>query len=203
MPSSYTENGIELQAAGENLNTWGDPKLNNDLRRLNYLITGYQVVAITTDYSLTSSQSSTSAADFQAYNPLLKFTGTLAANATITVPNKMMRWSIYNATNKTLTISTGAGTTVAVDASDRVLVDCDGTNVTTPGYGGLSIKDYIAAAVLAASGSLPAVTGNAGKFVYTDGVSSYWKQVQSTDLGDFDAEVRRRTLVYSLIFGGA
>ncbi len=185
MPSSYSENGLELQAAGENLNTWGDTKLNNTLKRVNYLVTGYQAIAITGDYSLTSSQSSTSAADFQAYNSLLKFTGTLSANATITVPSKMMRWSIYNATNKALTISTGAGATVAIDAGDRVLVDCDGSACYTTGYGGLALKDYIAAAVIGATGSLPALTGNAGKFLYTDASSSYWKQVNTTDLGDY------------------
>jgi hypothetical protein len=59
----------------------------------------------------------------------------------------------------------------------------------TPGYGGLSIKDYIAAAVIGATGSLPATTGNAGKFIFTDGSSSYWKTAQTTDLGDYATKI--------------
>ena len=41
MPSSYTDLGFELQAAGENTNTWGAPRLNAALSRINYAIAGY------------------------------------------------------------------------------------------------------------------------------------------------------------------
>lgn len=189
MPSTYSQNGFELQAAGENLNTWGAPKLNNALKRANYLYCGYQSIAITGDYTLTSSTSSTSQADFQANNGLLKFTGTLTINSAITVPSIPMQWVVYNATNKTLTLTTGSGDTVAVETGDTIPVYCDGTNVRTLSFGSYALKDYIAAQVLGATGSLPAVAGNAGKFVYTDGVTSYWKQVQTTDLGDYLTEV--------------
>jgi hypothetical protein len=171
MPSSYSQNGLELQAAGENLSTWGAPRLNNALKRANWLVSGYQPVAITGDYTLTSSSSSTSQSDFQANNGLLKFTGALSANATITVPSVAMKWAIWNATNKTLTFTTGSGGTVAVEAGDKTVAWCDGTNVNTISFGGYDLKTYIAASVLSATGSLPAATGNGLKFLYCDGAS--------------------------------
>lgn len=171
MPSSYSQNGFELQAAGENLNTWGAPKLNNTLKRANYLVTGYLAVALTGDLTLTSSNTSATQSDFQAYNGLLKFTGTLTSNATITVPSVGMRWAVWNATNKVLTFTTGAGNTVTVDAGDKTVIWCDGTNVNTITFGGYSLKDFIAASVLAATGSLPATAGNDGKILIVSGGS--------------------------------
>lgn len=189
MPSTYTDLGFEKQAAGENTNTWGSVHLNNTLDRVNYAIAGYLSIALTGDYQMTSSNSSTTQSDFSGRNSLIKFTGTLSANATITVPSVPMQWMFYNATNKALVITTGSGSTVTVDTGDTIPVYCDGTNVRTLNYGGLSNKDYIAAAVLAATGSLPAVTGNAGKYVYTDGVTSYWKAVSTSDLSDYQTAV--------------
>lgn len=187
MPSAYSTNlRFEQQFTGENINLWGD-KLNYTLARVDDAIAGYVAVAITGNYTLQSANTNVSADE--ARRALVKFTGTLAANATITLPNASKLYSIWNATTKELTFTTGSGTTVAVDTGDKVLIWCDGTNVVTPGYGGLSVKDYIAAAVLGATGSLPATTGNAGKFLYTNGSSSYWKQVNTTDLGDYLTEI--------------
>lgn len=191
MASSYSQNGIELQAAGENTNTWGAPKLNNGLKRLNWLYGGYQSVTVTDGTNtLTSSTSSTSQADFQAYNGLIKLTGSPTANFSVVVPSAGMQWWFYNATSYTATITTGSGVTATVEAGDTIPIWCDGTNCKGLSYGSLTLKEYISAAVLAATGSLPAVTGNAGKFLYTDGATSYWKQVQSTDLGDYQTAIK-------------
>jgi hypothetical protein len=168
MPSSWTDLGFELQAAGEDLNTWGDPKLNNSLKRINYAIGGYQPIALTGDYTLTSSNTSTTQSDFQARNSLLKFTGTLSVAATITVPSTPMRWSIWNATNKTLTITTGAGNTALVEAGDCIPVECDGMAMRTISFGGYNLKDYITA-FTASAGAVPSPIGNAGKYLYSDG----------------------------------
>lgn len=185
MPSSYTDLGFELQAAGENTNTWGAPKLNAVISRINYAVAGYLAIALTGDYTMTSSNSSTTPSDFSGRNSLLKWTGTLSANATITVPSVPMQWMMYNATNKTLTFTTGAGTTATVETGDTIPIYCDGTNVRTLGYGSYNLKDYIAAQVLASSTALPGQVGNAGKFLKTDGATATWQQVQTTDLGDY------------------
>ena len=45
MPSSYSASlRLELQAAGENLNTWGAPRLNNVIARMDKAIAGRAVV---------------------------------------------------------------------------------------------------------------------------------------------------------------
>jgi hypothetical protein len=200
MPSSYsTSLRFELQYTGENVNTWG-ARLDNTLARVDDAIAGYVAIALTGDYSLQSSNDNTSADE--ARRAFLKFTGTLAANATVTLPSVSKHYWIWNATNKVLTISLGAGNTVTIDAGDKAGVWSDGTNINHDAYfGGYGLKDYIAASVLAATGSLPSVTGNAGKVVYTDGATAYWKQIQSTDIGDFEAAVRQKALIYTLVFG--
>ena len=57
MPSSFTPRlRLELQAAGENLNTWGAPKLNNVIARLDFAVAGRNGVALSgAPYSLTAS----------------------------------------------------------------------------------------------------------------------------------------------------
>lgn len=186
MPSSYTDSlRLIKQAPGEGLNVWGSLLNNGVFDLVDSAIAGFLAIAITGDYDLSTSNGMTD----EARTAMLKFTGTPANNATITLPSVSKGYLIWNATNKALTFTTGAGSTVVVDASDVVAIFCDASNVKTPGYGGLSNKDYIAAAVLSASGSLPATSGNAGKYVYTDGSTSYWKQVQTTDLGDYSTSI--------------
>jgi hypothetical protein len=186
MPSTFTGLGFEMQAAGEGLNVWGAPKLNGVIARINYAIAGYLPIAITGDYTPTSSNSATLATGFEARNSLLKFTGTLAANATITMPGTPMQWMINNATNKTLTITTGSGSTVTVEAGDTIPVYCDGTNVRTLMYGAYNLKDYIAS-VSASAGAVPGTTGNLGKFlkVTVDAGPPTWQAINTTDLGDY------------------
>lgn len=187
MASTWTDSDLELQGAGENLNTWGQPKLNNNFTRLNYLINGYLSIAITGDFALTTQRptASMTPGDFSSRIAMLKFTGSLSANATITVPPAAMRYMIYNATNKVLTITTGAGTTVTVESGDRVPVDCDASNCLTLSYGAYNLKDYIAS-MTATAGAVPGVTGHAGKYLYTDGASSLWRQPSTADLSDYD-----------------
>lgn len=182
---AFNDLGFEKQAAGDNLNTWGDPHLNNVIDRIRYAIAGYQSIAITGDYTPTSANSSTSQSAFEARNALLKFTGTLASNATITLPGVPMQWMIYNATDKTLTITTGSGNTVTVETTDTIPVYCDGTNVRTLSYGSYNLKDYIAS-MTASAGAVPGTTGNLGKVlkVTVDGSAPTWQQLTSADLSD-------------------
>lgn len=185
MPSSWSSSlRFELQFPGENINLWGD-KLDVVLQHVDTAIAGWLTKALTASpYQLTTAN----AGDDEARAAMLKFTGG-AGPWTVQIPALSKAYSIWNATSGVITVTTGSGATVAIDPGDIVAVTCDGTNVKTPGYGGLGIKDYIAAAVIGATGSLPATTGNAGKFLFTDGSSSYWKTVQSTDLGDYATKI--------------
>lgn len=215
MPSSYTPLGFELQAAGENLNTWGDTKLNNTLKRINFAISSYLSIALTGDTTLTSSTSSTSATDFQAFNHFLKFTGTLAVAATITVPGVGMRWSVWNAATKAITFTTGSGATAVIQSGEIVTVACNGTDcvrVQGTDFGSTritSVADPTGAqdactknyadnlAFTANAGILPGQGGSAGFFLTTNGTTASWAQLTSANLSDTaarDAAALARTV---------
>lgn len=198
MPSSYDPLlRIELQAAGENLNTWGAPKLNTALTRMAFSIAGMSTVALTGAYALTSSNT----LDDQARSAILKFTGTGAF--TVTIPSSSKVYHIWNACTGAVTITTGAGTTVEVAASEVDIVICDGTNVKkikTTDFGGVRItsvatpsastdaatKGYVDAQAFAPV--LPGQTGNAGKFVTTDGTSASWAYPTVASISDYASD---------------
>lgn len=188
MPSSYTARGrLEKQFTGENVNLWGD-KLDATLDRIDDFVAGYVALTITGDYTLQVANSNTSADE--ARNAHLKLNGSPSVNFTITVPNVSKSYKFWNNTAKVATISAGAGATVSIDAGDKLDCWCDGTNVNHGVYfGGLGLKDFIAASVLTATGSLPSVTGQAGKYIYTDGVSAFWRQPSTTDLSDYADQI--------------
>jgi hypothetical protein len=189
MPSSFSASlRFELQFSGENINLWGE-KLSNTLARVDDAVAGYTAIAVTGDYSLTSSNDNSSADE--ARRAHLKFTGTLAANSTITIPAVSKSYWIWNATNKTLTFTTGSGTTSTVEAGDVLPIWSDGANVKTLGYGVYNLKDYIAAQT-ASAGAVPGTTGHLGKTlkVTVDGAAPTWQQLATTDLSDYLTNIK-------------
>lgn len=137
-----------------------------------------------------TSLSTANAGDDEARAAMIKFTG--AGPFTVTIPSVSKAYAIWNACSAPVTVTTGAGSTVSVDPGDIVQIFCDGANVKTPGYGGVSIKDYVATTAWAYNaGALPAQAGNAGKFVKTDGTNASWAGVASTDLTDSTALIGR------------
>jgi hypothetical protein len=183
MPSSWSPSlRFELQFTGENINLWGD-KLNAVLNHADYAVAGWLAKPLTGNAAL----STANAGDDEARAAMIKFTG--AGPFTVTLPSVSKAYLVWNACAAAVTLTTGAGATVTLDPGDIAHVACDGANVKTPGYAGLSLKDFIAASVLAASGALPGVTGAAGKFLYTDGTNALWRSVASTDLSDYATRV--------------
>ena len=183
MPSSWSPSlRLELQFTGENINLWGD-KLNAVLGHADYAVAGWLSKPLSSDAAL----STANAGDDEARAAMIKFTG--SGPFTVTLPSVSKAYLVWNACAAALTLTTGAGATVTIDPGDIVHVACDGANVKTPGYAGLSLKDFIAASVLAATGSLPGVTGNAGKFLFTDGTNALWRAVSATDLSDYATKV--------------
>lgn len=190
MPSSYsTSLRFELQFTGENLNTWGE-KLSNTFARVDDAIAGYVAIALTgTTYTVQSANTNASADE--ARRAHLKFTGALSDNGTINLPAVSKSYWIWNATDKSLTFTTGSGTTVTVETLDVAPIWSDGANVKTISFDSYSLKDYIAAQT-ASAGAVPGTTGHLGKFlkVTSDGAAPTWQQVQSTDLGDYATSIK-------------
>ena len=167
MPSSYSSSlRLELQATGSNTNTWGGLLNTGALALIDSAIAGFTTIALTGNTTLTTANGSSD----QARTAMIKLTG--SASYQVTVPAVSKQYLIWNASSYQQTIaSAGGGSSIILPAVSKVCVGTDGTNVFELGYSGYGLKAYIDQAVLAATGSLPAVTGNAGKYLYCDGVS--------------------------------
>ena len=190
MPSSYTARlRLEKQAAGENLNTWGAPKLNTVFDRIDFAVAGMTTVALTGPHTLTSANT----ADDEARAALLKFTGALSAPAVVTLPAVSKKYLVWNAAGSVVTLTTGAGSAVSVDPGDKAAVFCDGAAVHELGYAGLGLKAYIAASALSATGSLPAAACNTGRYLFCDGAALSPRLPLTTDLIDLSAYTAQRT----------
>jgi hypothetical protein len=129
MPSTPTSRlRLEKMALGENLATWGAPKLNDIFDRLDEAVAGVQAITISgTTTTLSSANYSTD----QARKPCLVLSGALTANSVVVVPNsEKLYLAINNTTGAfTLTIKTAAGTGYALRGGPQ-WVYCDGTNVS-------------------------------------------------------------------------
>src|SRR5689334_10702740 len=99
MSSADTNNpGIKLQDVGENLNTWGNPNLNNALVVLSNLSSKFNPITINGDYSFASNTT-----NYSTSNPdevaLVKFVaGSVAANFNVTMAARNKRLPMWNAT---------------------------------------------------------------------------------------------------------
>ncbi|WP_340647536.1 hypothetical protein [Phenylobacterium sp.] len=210
MPSSYTPRlRLELQAAGENLNTWGAPKLNNALSRIDTAIAGRAAIVLAgAAYSLSASNG-----DDEARAAILDFSGT--GPASVTLPSVSKIYLARNGASGVVTLTTGAGTTLALAVGDTVLAFCDGTNVVSLLIGGASIKAYVDAvrayvdqqAWDAQAGVLPGQGGNAGRFLKTDGTSPTWAAPAVADISDYASDqsakaqaATARAIAFSLLF---
>ncbi len=181
MPSSFTPRlRLELQAAGENLNTWGAPKLNNVIARLDFAVAGRNAVVLAGGpYSLSASNG-----DDEARGAILDFSGT--GPATVTIPSVSKIYVARNGASGTVTLTTGAGASVALDPGLVALIACDGAGVFELGVNAQGLKAYVdAQAWSAQTGNLPGQPGNGGKFLKTNGTSPNWAGLSTADLTDY------------------
>ena len=76
---------LELMATGENAGTWGT-KTNTNLNLVQQAIAGFQAIDVaSSDVALVMSNATLS----NARNMVLNFTGTLAGNRNVTIPDSM------------------------------------------------------------------------------------------------------------------
>ena len=121
MASSYTGLGSELMTTGENAGTWGS-KTNTNLQILEQIAGGYTEQAISsTTTTLSVSDGSTGAV---LGHRIIKFTGTLSGNSTVTIPLDVQQmYILMNGTSGTYTLTfkyvSGSGSTVAFGTTDK------------------------------------------------------------------------------------
>ena len=128
MPSTYSSTlRLELQATGENANTWG-VKTNNNLNLLQQAITGYEAIDISGGSSYV-----VSAADGvvdQARNAVLDLTGTLTSAISVIVPDvEKTYWVRCQASGADVTFRTSAGTGVVLPRDLWVFLVATGTSL--------------------------------------------------------------------------
>ena len=117
-------------ATGENAGTWGT-KTNTNLELVQQAIAGYQAIDVaSSDIALVMSNASIS----NARNMVLNFTGTLAGNRTVTIPDSIEKFYILKDgtthSGNTLTFKTVSGTGFTLDQGKIHAAFSDGTNVT-------------------------------------------------------------------------
>ena len=131
MASTYsTDLKLELMATGENAGTWGT-KTNTNLNLVQQAIAGVEAIDVASaDVTLAMTDASIS----NARNMVLKFTGTLAANRQVLVPDSIEKfYVVQDATTHgayTLTFKTVSGTGFTLDEGKIHAAFSDGTNIT-------------------------------------------------------------------------
>ena len=120
---------LELMATGENAGTWGN-KTNTNLNLVQQAVAGFEAIDVASaDVTLAMTDATIS----NAGNATLKFTGTLAANRTVTLPDSIEKvFNIEDGTDhagNTLTFKTASGTGVLLCEGNCYVVYSDGTNI--------------------------------------------------------------------------
>jgi len=131
MASSYsTDLKLELMVTGENAGTWGD-NTNNNLNLIQQAIAGYEAVALTDGGTVALAMTDKTISN--ARNMVIKFTGTLTTASTVTIPDSIEKFYIFDCSAvvapTNLTIKTASGTGFTLDAAKIYAAYSDGTNL--------------------------------------------------------------------------
>ena len=124
---------LTVQATGENSGTWGQIT-NTNLLILEQAIGGYDTFNIT---NAARSLTFTNGALSNGKNEVIKLTGTLESNLTVSIPNSVEKTYIVedgcNHAGFTLTFKTASGTGVLLCEGHCYTLYSDGTNVVKAG----------------------------------------------------------------------
>lgn len=139
---------LRIQSVGSNVNLWGG-YINTDLNMIEQAAKGYQSLAVTGDATISWTNYTTGNTGAAAR---LKLTGSPSAAATLTFPAYHNFISVENTTAQTVTIKCSGGTGVAIAASSKVLIYCDGVDYYNAG------PNVLGAGNVTVSGKISGVT---------------------------------------------
>lgn len=162
--TATTRNRLEKQGTGDNSNTWGT-YLNGSIDLIDAALDGRTAFTLSGSKTLTSANYS---AD-ESRERFLDITG--GTGGTVTIPAVEKWYIVRNSASGNVVFTTGSGTTQAVAPGSLTLIVSDGTNIRK----GVD-QDYVSVAIAAAqfATALPNQTGNANKFLITDGTDAAW-----------------------------
>src|SRR6056300_1166022 len=131
MASNYsTDIKMKLMVTGENSGTWSD-NTNNNLNLIQQAIAGYEAIALTDGGTVTLAMTDKTISN--ARNMVIKFTGTLTTASTVTIPDSIEKFYIFDCSAVSgptnLTIKTVSGTGFTLNAAKIFAAYSDGTNL--------------------------------------------------------------------------
>jgi len=197
MPSSYTPLGLILQETGENETTWGDFLNNGGLSLIDDAIRARVAFALSGTKTLTS----TNGVDTEGRKAILHATS--GTGGTVTIPGYSKVYFVVNDTTGDLIITSGGSENATFETGESGVAVCDGagtvlkllstdfggsriTNVGSPtAASDAATKDYVDDTAFAGmTGTFPGQTGNAGKFLGTDGTTPAWSSPFPSQTGN-------------------
>ena len=210
MPSAYTLSfRLNLQAPGDNLNTWGTILNNGVFQLLEDALAGAVTQALSGSLTLSSVNGATDQARCLALNI------TSGTGGTITAPGVKKLYFVRNAASGAVIVTTGAGATASFAAGEvGFCYSPDGINfyrtTVTTAFGGAILtgvgtpsaatdaatKGYVdGVAFTMAAGALPGQGGNAGKALITDGTTASWgiPVLTTSNLTDYASDQAAKT----------
>ena len=141
MSSTYTSRiKLELQADGENANTWGQRLNNNVIQLVDDAVAAYTTISLAGDasYTLTNNNGATD----EARSAILEFKGEITTSINVIIPSQSKFYIVRDKTTRNggdyvLQTAGNAGYTIPV--SSRGIYFCDGVNIHTLNAGGLGL----------------------------------------------------------------
>ena len=166
---------------GENAGTWGD-NTNNNLNLLQQAIAGFEVISIAGGVQTTNLVMS-DATISNARNAVIKFTGTITGNQTVTIPNGIEKiYLLENGTTgaHTVQFKTVSGTGVTFSATDKgvKILYSNGTNIIDVNAN-LGTVGAITSGAITASGNIEPGTNDAFDLGASGNV---WRNIYTGDL---------------------
>jgi len=174
MAAGYTIHGLNKQTPGTNDNAWGDVLNDEVIQLVDEFIAGRTAFTLSGTKVLTSTNGVTN----EARMAILHITS--GTGGAIVIPARSKLYMVFNEATGAVTLAPTGGVAATVNATEAVLVMCDGVDCYSLGINGASWKEYVDAQAFAAfSGDLPGQTGNSGKVLSTDGTTAAWADVAS------------------------
>ena len=127
MASTFSNLGLELQATGENANTWGD-KTNTNLSMIDERLSEIHTISSTNTSQTISAPSDGTSGETTRY-ATLKYTGSASSAITVTLPSSVkIVYNVINGTGQNITFQCSTTTTTAtVKSGQSGIIHSDGS----------------------------------------------------------------------------
>lgn len=141
MSSTYTSRiKLELQADGENANTWGQRLNNNVIQLVDDAVAAYTTISIgSASYTLTNNDGATD----EARSAILEFTGVVSTSINVIIPSQskfyLVRDKTTRANDASYVLQTAGNAGISPVVSSRGVYFCDGVNIHTLNASGLGL----------------------------------------------------------------